>query len=362
VITGKSPRPEKVKKVQEIREKIAKASAVILTKFEGITSGDMMELRSEIRKNGLEMKVYKNTLIRIAFNEEGYTDIPKEAFNISMEISVYSLIELARELKSVMSNNSSILTLSYYGGEKYIPNYNLMGVAKAALEMTVKYLAEDLGRDGIRVNAVSAGPIKTLAAAGIGEFGSLLRWNANNAPLRKNVSIHDVGNSGMYLLSDLGSGVTGENLHVDAGYHVVGMKAVDAPDIDAVIGILAGDLGRFHNQGTHSLLALALATAAGGSVFYAFFRENPRLCFWIAFLCYGLHLLMDFFCYGRGLKLLWPWLDIRIKPHLYIFMGVHWSDGLRTPWHLLTALNEVVFVFLLVWILRLRRAHIRRTC
>ena len=134
------------------------------------------------------------------------------------------------------------------------------------------------------------------------------------------------------------------------------------PDIDAVIGILAGDLGRFHNQGTHSLLALALATAAGGSVFYAFFRENPRLCFWIAFLCYGLHLLMDFFCYGRGLKLLWPWLDIRIKPHLYIFMGVHWSDGLRTPWHLLTALNEVVFVFLLVWILRLRRAHIRRTC
>jgi len=156
-----------------------------------------------------------------------FVDIPKDAFNVSMEISVYSLVELARELKDVMSDSASILTLSYYGGEKYIPNYNLMGVAKAALEMTVKYLAEDLGRDGIRVNAISAGPIKTLAAAGIGEFGSLLRWNAANSPLRENVSIEQVGNSGMYLLSDLSSGVTGEIHYVDAGYNIMGMPASD---------------------------------------------------------------------------------------------------------------------------------------
>lgn len=154
-----------------------------------------------------------------------FMDITKDAFNVSMEISVYSLIELAKGLKEIMSSNSSILTLSYYGGEKYIPNYNLMGVAKAALEMTVKYLAQDLGQDGIRVNAISAGPIKTLAAAGIGDFGSLLRWNAANAPLRENVSIEEVGNSGMYLLSDLSKAVTGEIHYVDAGYNIMGMPS-----------------------------------------------------------------------------------------------------------------------------------------
>lgn len=155
-----------------------------------------------------------------------FVDISKEAFDIAMDISVYSLIELVRELKPIMSNNSSVLTLTYYGGVKYIPNYNLMGVAKAALEMTVKYLAEDLGKDGIRVNAISAGPIKTLAAAGIGDFAFMLKWNKAHAPLKENVSTQQVGNSGMYLLSDLSSGVTGEIHYVDGGYNMMGMPAV----------------------------------------------------------------------------------------------------------------------------------------
>jgi len=159
--------------------------------------------------------------------EGRFSDIPKSAFSLAMDISVYSLIELARELKPVLSDNASILTLSYYGGEKYIPNYNLMGIAKATLDMTVKYLAEDLGKDGIRVNAISAGPIKTLAAAGIGEFGFILKWNEANAPLKRNVTIHDVGNAGMYLLSDLARGVTGEIHHVDGGYNLMGMPAVE---------------------------------------------------------------------------------------------------------------------------------------
>jgi enoyl-[acyl-carrier protein] reductase I len=156
-----------------------------------------------------------------------FVDTPKSAFGISMEISVYSLIEIARELKPIMSSSSSILTLSYYGGVKYIPNYNLMGIAKAALEMSVKYLAEDLGRDGIRVNAISAGPIKTLAAAGISDFSFLLKWNGYHSPLKSNVTIDQVGNSGMYLLSDLSSGVTGEIHYVDAGFNIMGMPAVN---------------------------------------------------------------------------------------------------------------------------------------
>ena len=155
-----------------------------------------------------------------------FYDISKEAFDIAMDVSVYSLIEVVRELKPLLSDNSSVLTLTYYGGAKYIPNYNLMGVAKAALEMTTKYLAEDLGRDGIRVNAISAGPIKTLAAAGIGEFRFMLKWNEAHAPLKKNVSIEEVGNSGMYLLSDLSSAVTGEIHYVDSGYNIMGMPAV----------------------------------------------------------------------------------------------------------------------------------------
>ena len=153
-------------------------------------------------------------------------DISKEAFDIAMDVSVFSLIEITKELKPIMSKNCSILTLSYYGGVKYIPNYNLMGVAKAALEMTVKYLAEDLGKDGIRVNAISAGPIKTLAAAGISDFRFMLKWNEAHSPLKKNVTIDEVGNSGMYLLSDLSSAVTGEIHYVDGGYNAMGMPAV----------------------------------------------------------------------------------------------------------------------------------------
>jgi len=156
-----------------------------------------------------------------------FMDIPKDAFNIAMDISVYSLIEVVRELKPVLSDNSSVLTLTYYGGVKYIPNYNLMGIAKSALEMTVKYLAEDLGKDGIRVNAISAGPIKTLAAAGIGDFSFLLKWNTAHAPLKRNVTIHEVGNSGMYLLSDLSSAVTGEIHYVDSGFNIMGLPAVN---------------------------------------------------------------------------------------------------------------------------------------
>ncbi|MFC2057541.1 enoyl-ACP reductase FabI [Campylobacterota bacterium] len=156
-----------------------------------------------------------------------FMDVSKEAFDVAMDISVYSLIEIVRELKPILSNSSSVLTLSYYGGVKYIPNYNLMGVAKAALEMTTKYLAEDLGKDGIRVNAISAGPIKTLAAAGIGDFSFMLKWNAAHSPMKENVTINQVGNSGMYLLSDLSSGVTGEIHYVDAGYNIMGMPAVE---------------------------------------------------------------------------------------------------------------------------------------
>ncbi len=156
-----------------------------------------------------------------------FVDTPKSAFNVAMEISVFSLVEVAKELKPILSKNASILTLSYYGGVKYVPNYNLMGVAKAALEMTVKYLAEDLGKDGIRVNAISAGPIKTLAAAGIGDFSFLLKWNVHHSPLKQNVTIDQVGNSGMYLLSDLSSGVTGEIHYVDSGYNIMGLPAVD---------------------------------------------------------------------------------------------------------------------------------------
>ena len=155
-----------------------------------------------------------------------FVDITKSAFEVAMNVSVYSLIEVTQALKPIMSDNCSVLTLSYYGGVKYIPNYNLMGVAKAALEMSVRYLAEDLGKDGIRVNAISAGPIKTLAAAGIGEFRFMLKWNEAHSPMKKNVSITDVGNSGMYLLSDLSSSVTGEIHYVDCGFNIMGMPAV----------------------------------------------------------------------------------------------------------------------------------------
>jgi enoyl-[acyl-carrier protein] reductase I len=155
-------------------------------------------------------------------------------FLLTMNISVYSFIAVAQRARALMKPGGSILTLSYYGAEKVIPHYNVMGVAKAALETSVKYLAADLGPEGLRVNAISAGPIKTLAASGIGDFRYIMKWNEYNSPLRRNVTIEDVGGAGLYLLSDLAAGVTGEVHHVDAGYNVVGMKAEDAPDIATV--------------------------------------------------------------------------------------------------------------------------------
>ena len=160
-----------------------------------------------------------------------YVDTSLDNFLMTMNISAYSLVAVTRRAAEMMPNGGSILTLTYYGAEKVVPHYNVMGVAKAALETSVKYLANDLGPVNIRVNAISAGPIKTLAASGIGDFRYILKWNELNSPLRRNVTIEDVGGAGLYMLSDLSSGVTGETHHVDAGYHVVGMKQEDAPDI-----------------------------------------------------------------------------------------------------------------------------------
>lgn len=160
-----------------------------------------------------------------------YLDTSRENFFKTMDISVYSFTAVARRAAAMMPNGGSMITLTYYGAEKVMPHYNVMGVAKAALESSVRYLAADLGGDKIRVNSLSAGPIKTLAASGIGDFRYILKWNQYNSPLRRNVTLEDVGGCGVYLLSDLSTGVTGETHHVDCGYHVVGMKAIDAPDM-----------------------------------------------------------------------------------------------------------------------------------
>lgn len=165
-----------------------------------------------------------------------YVDTSPENFKMTMDISVFSFTAVARRAADLMPNGGALLTLTYYGAEQVMPHYNVMGIAKAALECSVKYIAEDLGKNGIRCNAISAGPIKTLAASGIGDFRYIMKWNELNSPLRRNVTQEEVGKAALYLLSDLGSGTTGETLHVDAGYHVVGMKAVDAPDIDVVTG------------------------------------------------------------------------------------------------------------------------------
>ncbi|MGQ0588787.1 MAG: enoyl-ACP reductase FabI [Sphingosinicella sp.] len=160
-----------------------------------------------------------------------FVDTSLENFLLTMNVSAYSFVAVARRARAMMPEGGALLTLSYYGAEKVIPHYNVMGVAKAALETSVKYLAMDLGPEAIRVNAISAGPIKTLAASGIGDFRYIMKWNEYNSPLRRNVTIEDVGGAALYLLSDLASGVTGEVHHVDAGYNVIGMKAEDAPDI-----------------------------------------------------------------------------------------------------------------------------------
>ncbi len=184
---------------------------------------------SQIEKEwgGLDFLVHA-----IAFSDKEelkgrYVDTSRDNFRLTMDISVYSFTAVAQRAEKLMNEGGSMVTLSYYGAEKWVPHYNVMGVAKAALEASVRYLAADLGPNGIRVNAISAGPIRTLAAAGIRDFRLMLDWNEANAPLRRNVTIDDVGGTAAWLLSDLSAGVTGEVVHVDAGYHVIGMKALD---------------------------------------------------------------------------------------------------------------------------------------
>jgi enoyl-[acyl-carrier protein] reductase I len=175
----------------------------------------------------------------IAYSEKeelkgGYIDTSVENFEKTMNISCYSFTAICQRARKLMREGGSLITLTYYGAERVMPHYNVMGVAKAALEASVRYLAEDLGKENIRVNSMSAGPMKTLAASGIGDFRYILKWNEYNSPLRRNVTMDDIGGAGLYLLSDLSSGVTGETHHVDCGYNIVGMKAVDAPDISVV--------------------------------------------------------------------------------------------------------------------------------
>jgi enoyl-[acyl-carrier protein] reductase I len=190
----------------------------------------------EIEKNwgGLDFVVHA-----VAYSDKNelkgkYLDTSAENFAMTLNISCYSFTAIAQRASKLMKNGGSLVTLTYAGAERVMPHYNVMGVAKAALETSVKYLAVDLGADNIRVNAISAGPIKTLAASGIGDFRYILKWNEYNAPLKRNTTIEDVGGAGVYLLSNLSSGTTGEVIHVDSGYHVVGMKAADAPDISIV--------------------------------------------------------------------------------------------------------------------------------
>ena len=202
-----------------------------------VSSGEAMDAAfAELQSKwgGLDFVVHA-----IGFSDKNelrgkFVDTSLDNFLMTMNISVYSFVAVAQRAARMMKPGGSILTLTYYGAEKVIPHYNVMGVAKAALEASVKYLAADLGPDGIRVNAISAGPIKTLAASGIGDFRYIMKWNEYNSPLRRNVTIEDVGGAALYLLSDLASGVTGEIHHVDAGYNVIGMKAEDAPDISTV--------------------------------------------------------------------------------------------------------------------------------
>jgi enoyl-[acyl-carrier protein] reductase I len=175
----------------------------------------------------------------IAFSDKDqligrYVDTTADNFSHTLLISCYSFTAVAQRAEKMMPRGGSLLTLTYYGAEKWMPHYNVMGIAKAALECSVRYLAADLGQKNIRVNAISAGPIKTLASAGIGDFRYILKWNEYNTPLRRNVAVEEVGDAGVYFLSDLSRGVTGEVHHVDAGYHVVGMKHPDAPDIGAL--------------------------------------------------------------------------------------------------------------------------------
>ncbi len=197
-------------------------------------SMDAVFAKVEAEWGGLDFLVHA-----VAFSDKDeltgrYVDTTEGNFNKTMLISVYSLTAVTQRAEKLMPDGGSILTLTYYGAEKVMPHYNVMGVAKAALEASVRYLAVDLGGKGIRVNAISAGPIKTLAASGIGDFRYILKWNEYNSPLKRTVTPEEVGASGLYFVSDMSRGVTGEVHHVDSGYHVVGMKAVDAPDISVI--------------------------------------------------------------------------------------------------------------------------------
>jgi enoyl-[acyl-carrier protein] reductase I len=186
--------------------------------------------------DGLDFLVHAIAFADKQYLRGRYLDTPREAFTQALDISCYSFIAVAQRAVPMMRAGGSLLTLTYVGAERWTPHYNVMGVAKAALEASVRYMAADLGSQGIRVNAISAGPIRTLASAGIGDFHYILRWNQLNSPLQRNVTIGDVGGAGVYLLSDLSSGVTGEVHHVDCGYHIVGMKNPAAPDISIVEG------------------------------------------------------------------------------------------------------------------------------
>jgi enoyl-[acyl-carrier protein] reductase I len=201
--------------------------------------GDMAALDDAFAKLRQRWETIDFVVHAIGFSDKSqlrgkFYDTTLDNFLMTMNISAYSLVAVTQRARAMMANGGSILTLTYYGAEKVVPHYNVMGVAKAALEASTRYLANDLGPENIRVNAISAGPIQTLAARGIGDFNYILKWNQLNSPLRRNVTIEDVGGAALYLLSDLASGVTGEVHHVDAGYHLVGMKQEDAPDIALV--------------------------------------------------------------------------------------------------------------------------------
>ena len=218
---------------KRVRPLAASVNSELVVSCDVTNDDDIDRLFSEIEQKWGKLDFIVHA---IAYSDKAelkgdYYDTTRDNFSRTMDISVYSLTAITQRAQSVLNDGGSILTLTYYGAERVMPHYNVMGVAKAALEASVRYLAADLGERNIRVNSLSAGPVKTLAASGIGDFRYILKWNAYNSPLKRNVSLDDIGGSGVYLLSDLSSGVTGETHHVDCGYHVVGMKAVDAPDI-----------------------------------------------------------------------------------------------------------------------------------
>jgi enoyl-[acyl-carrier protein] reductase I len=220
-----------------LRKRVAPLAAQLGSEFLiDCDVSDMAALDAAFETLGARWETIDFVVHAIGFSDKNelrgkFVDTSLDNFQLTLNISAYSFVAVTKRARAMMPDGGAVLTLSYYGAEKVIPHYNVMGVAKAALETSVKYLAMDLGPEKIRVNAISAGPIKTLAASGIGDFRYILKWNEYNSPLRRNVTIEDVGGAALYLLSDLASGVTGEIHHVDGGYNVVGMKAEDAPDI-----------------------------------------------------------------------------------------------------------------------------------